>query len=55
MSQHPSVEKLNRPNLAPNKGNNVSEDRSHICSGPQSASRYNTLASGKVPSTKAKG
>jgi hypothetical protein len=42
--QHPSVQKLNRPNLAPDKGNDVLDDRSHIQSGPQTASRHMTPA-----------
>ena len=51
---HDSVEQLNRPNLPQNSGNSVSEDRSHVKSGPQSASRYNMPAPGRVPATKAK-
>ena len=42
--QHYSVEKLNHPNRPPMKGSTVSEDRSHVTSGPQSASRHNTPA-----------
>jgi hypothetical protein len=41
---HPSAAKLNRPNLAPMKGNDVSHDRSHVQSGPQSASRFDQPA-----------
>ena len=51
---HYSVDSLTRPNLAAGKGNNVSDDRSHVKSGPQTASNFNKPASGAVRATKAK-
>jgi hypothetical protein len=37
---HYSAAKLNDPNKAPMTGNEVSDDRAHIQSGPQTASRH---------------
>lgn len=44
VKQHPSVKDVNRPNLPQNQGNTVSEDRAHVTSGPQSATRFNSPA-----------
>ncbi len=51
---HYSVESVTRPNLAAGKGNNASDDRSHVKSGPQTAGNYNKPASGAVRATKSK-
>jgi hypothetical protein len=41
--------------LAAGIGNNASDDRSHVKSGPQTAANYDRPASGAVRATKAKG
>lgn len=41
---HYSASKLNDPNKAPMSGSDVSDDRSHIQSGPQTATRHDQPA-----------
>jgi hypothetical protein len=42
--QHPSTKDLHRPEKAQWGGNEISEDRSHVTSGPQTATNYNKPA-----------
>jgi hypothetical protein len=47
-SQHPSVQKLNRPNLATDKGNDVDYSLDHVQSGPQKTPNVPAPAFNKV-------